>query len=542
MKKLLTDRLTGLVFLLLLGAGAAQAQAPTWQWAVSVGEGETEATAVDATGNVVVTGSFLGTIAFGSFQLTSVGSYDVFVAKFTPMGNCLWAVQGGGSDDDHGYNLAVDSGGNVYVTGKYHGLATFGNTTLSTGNFANVVVAKLSAAGVWQWAASADAGTTARGMGVALDGGGNVYVTGGFSSPTARFGSTTLTRSPTYVNGFVARLSPAGSWQWATQISGSNGGGYIRSDTAGNLYMAGHFLSSTATFGTITLSISGGNCFVAKLNASTGAWQWSINGGGSSGGLGRGLGLDNGGNVYVTGSFRGSTATFGSTTLTGTGDLNLFVARMSPAGTWQWAVGATGAGPNNQERSNLSTDTSGNIYVAGSFNSDQITVGTTTLFNAVPGSSVADAFVAKLTPAGTWQWALRVGGPGYEGCTGVVADQTNIYVCGSYNSPVIAFGTTTLSYAGNSTAGFIAGLRAPAVGVARETTAALLCLSPNPAHETVQLTGAPGPTATLLDALGRTVRTVPLTAGAATLDVADLTAGLYIVRAGSATRRLVVER
>ncbi len=78
-------------------------------------------------------------------------------------------------------------------------------------------------------------------------------------------------------------------------------------------------------------------------------------------------------------------------------------------------------------------------------------------------------------------------------------------------------------------------------GVAAAAPTAAFSLYPNPARHTAHLSGAPGPTAVLTDGLGRTVRTVPVTAGAAELDLRGLAPGLYVVRAGGAARRLVVE-
>jgi hypothetical protein len=77
-------------------------------------------------------------------------------------------------------------------------------------------------------------------------------------------------------------------------------------------------------------------------------------------------------------------------------------------------------------------------------------------------------------------------------------------------------------------------------GLAAET-AVNFSLFPNPAHETVRLTCAGATAATLRDAMGRVVRTIALTEGAATLDVRDLPAGVYFVSTGATTRRLVVE-
>ena len=160
------------------------------------------AATVDAQGNTYLTGSFTGTVRFGAFSLTSADSYDdVYVAKRDAAGTYLWAVQGGGPGRQQAKALAVDAGGNVYVTGNFTSVptATFGNTTLTNAGAAgttkaDVFVAKLDGTShTWQWAASAGGGTRVNGddygTAIAMDGLGNVYVGGNFNSSVAFFGT-----------------------------------------------------------------------------------------------------------------------------------------------------------------------------------------------------------------------------------------------------------------------------------------------------------------------------------------------------------------
>jgi hypothetical protein len=92
--------------------------------------------AVDAGGNSYVTGIFRGNASFGTTNLTSSGSTDIFIAKYDASGNVLWAKQAGGQDIDAAKNIEVDVSGNSYITGEFQGSATFGSTTLtSTGNY-----------------------------------------------------------------------------------------------------------------------------------------------------------------------------------------------------------------------------------------------------------------------------------------------------------------------------------------------------------------------------------------------------------------------
>ena len=103
--------------------------------------------ATDSSGNAYVTGHFLGTANFGSTNLTSSGSDDVFIAKLSNSGSWQWVVKAGGSSSDKGFGIAVDSNGNAYVTGHFLGTATFGNTSLTSGGSQDIFVAKLSTNG-----------------------------------------------------------------------------------------------------------------------------------------------------------------------------------------------------------------------------------------------------------------------------------------------------------------------------------------------------------------------------------------------------------
>jgi hypothetical protein len=89
--------------------------------------------ATDATGNVLVTGFFISpSITFGTTPLTTTGGFDIFIVKYAPAGNVLWANSAGGTEDDRGRGVATDAGGNVLVTGEFYSPSiTFGTTVLT---------------------------------------------------------------------------------------------------------------------------------------------------------------------------------------------------------------------------------------------------------------------------------------------------------------------------------------------------------------------------------------------------------------------------
>ncbi len=533
-----------LVVVCLLSAGArVAAQAPGWQWASSPGEGVGSCTAVDAAGNVYVAGSFRGTATFGATTLLSVsGSNDVFVAKLSGNGVYQWAVRAGGAGLEYGASIAVDSSGRVVVTGGFGSQTiTFGSTTLINAGGSDGFVANLTSAGVWQWAVGVGGSSIEVGYGIAVDGGSNILVTGSFGSPAVTFGSTTLTNA----GGddiYVAKLTSAGIWQWAVGVgeSSDDGGTGIAVDGSGNVVITGYFASPTLTFGSTTLINAGGSDgYVANLT-SAGVWRWAVGVGGIIDDYGSFVNVDDSGNTVVTGVFFNSALTFGATTLTNAEGSDVFVAKLTPTGLWQWATSVGGSG--NDASNGVAIDGSGNVVVVGSFTSPAITLGATTLIN----TAGSDVFVAKLTSGGIWQWATSVGGSGFDHGGGVaMVGSGNILVTGQSGSPAVTFGATTLTNTNSPTpALFIASLSGTTGLPDEDNTAATsqLTLSPNPAHTTVQLTGATGATATLLDGLGRVVGTAPIgPEGTATLDVRALAPGLYLLRAGRATRRLVVE-
>ena len=88
-------------------------------------------------------GTFEGTATFGDTTLSSAGGFDIFIAKYDGDGNFLWAAQAGGTALDLGVGIATEGSGNSIVTGRFSGTATFGNTTLSSVGSWDIFIAKL---------------------------------------------------------------------------------------------------------------------------------------------------------------------------------------------------------------------------------------------------------------------------------------------------------------------------------------------------------------------------------------------------------------
>ncbi|HJM86764.1 MAG TPA: SBBP repeat-containing protein, partial [Candidatus Thalassarchaeaceae archaeon] len=180
-----------------------------------------ESIELDAYGNTYVCGYFYNNGRFGNLNLNSMGSQDGFVAKIDPSGNWLWAKAMGGSSSDQCKDIDVDDGGNISITGHFYSQATFGSTYLSSQGSYDFFVAKLDTNGTWQWAIKGGGSSNDWGEGVAIDNSGNVYVTGYFySSGTVYFGSQTISQY-SYDDGFIGKINSAGQVQWAHRMYGS---------------------------------------------------------------------------------------------------------------------------------------------------------------------------------------------------------------------------------------------------------------------------------------------------------------------------------
>jgi len=244
---------------------------------------------IDAFGNVFITGQFAGTADFdpdaGTFNLTSSGSYDIFISKLDTSGNFIWAKAIGGAASDGSSAIATDASGNVYTTGYFESTADFDPSAatfnlISTG-LKDIFISKLDSSGSFAWAV-AMGGTASDGCGsVRIDAANNVYTTGGFEG-TVDFdpgaGIFNLT-SAGLGDIFIYKSDASGNFVWANAVGGTaiDGGTSITIDAFGNIYTTGSF-TGTVDFDSgvsvFNLTSSGGNdIFVQKIGQPAGVYE-----------------------------------------------------------------------------------------------------------------------------------------------------------------------------------------------------------------------------------------------------------------------------
>ncbi len=259
----------------------------------------------DASGNIYLTGSFYGSVTFGSITLATTqrsgggtcGLYDVniFTTKISPAGNFLWAKQEGivtNHSTDNGYSVTSDAAGNVYTTGRLIQMedktvdcgggscGSSGGSTLCPGLQLYAYVVKYNAAGTKIWEKkyannSTNCDLSPEGTSIVSDGS-NIYVAGHFIQ-TVNFGNGFSFTAST-INLFLLKLDGNGNTIWATtantNVNAPNR--LILDNEAQDIYVSGRF-SGTSSFGTFNLTATGTNQYLAKYAASSGICSWAIN-------------------------------------------------------------------------------------------------------------------------------------------------------------------------------------------------------------------------------------------------------------------------
>jgi len=284
--------------------------------------------AVDATGNIYVTGASIG----------NGTSYDMATIKYDTNGNILWIARYNGPENefDESKSLAVDGSGNVFITGKsYSNSSDFGFLTI-----------KYNSSGIQQWVRNyrqsyLHFSNRGEAVSIALDNSGNAYVTG-----------------KSYVSAYsdivTIKYNTAGDSLW---VAGFNDPSYgnqkiataVAVDNSGSVFVTGYVFDGSTGYDYLTI----------KFNNS-GVLQWvnRYNGPGNGQDVTTSMVTDNSGNAFVTGNSNGGSSTFDFATI-----------KYNESGVQEWVQRYNGIGASTDFPYSIALDILGNVYVTGTQNS-----------------------------------------------------------------------------------------------------------------------------------------------------------------------------
>jgi len=327
------------------------------------GSDHSHSVAVDASGNVYISGYT------AAYLPPNVRESHAFLGKFDSAGNEVWTKQTGTSDIDGSRAVAVDTSGNIYISGWIRrdlGELNAGDT--------DAFLTKFDGNGNEVWTTRIGTNCGDAGVGVATDKAGNVYVTG---STEGDLGGTNAGKS----DAFLSKLDPSGDEVWTRQIGTSTHeqSKSVAVDASDNVYISGW------TYGDLG-GPGEGPCdvFLAKFG-SDGNELWTTQIGTVRNDRSASVAVDAAGNVYISGwtegDFRGPNAGHDG------GGCDAFLSKFGPDGNEVWT---TQVGTHPGEASNaVAVDTAGNVYISG---------WTYGHFGG-PNAGHADAFLAKFVPS-----------------------------------------------------------------------------------------------------------------------------------------------
>jgi len=496
--------------------------------------------ATDGEGNIYMSGEFWGAGNFGGQVLTASVNSDPFVVKTDSSGNVLWAMQFEGSEANKSTGITIDNLGNVYTTGIFSGVITFGSITLDAGDFVGIFVVKQDVSGNVLWATQfteTQSSSFLMPHSIITDTQGNIYVAGDFSSDGVAFGDIILASVGTTYDAFVVKQDPLGNVLWAKSFGGTGGVFFnsVISDNSDNIYLTGGF-SQTVDFGDITLINSDevSDIFLVKLNSiAEKVWvkQFETTTSDITDSMSYDLALDQAGNIYITGHFHG-TMQVGAITLT-TSDsqtTNSFIIKTDHLGEPLWAKQISSNDFASSQ--SIATDTLGNVYVTGNFAGMMDIDGIT--FSSL--GSIADAFVLKMNYLGTVEWAGAFTSTAMEESNGtsIITDPNgDVLVFGHFRGMAI-FGTTTLTSTTLSLRDlFLLKLSPDGLSIDKNQIGDWK-IYPNPTNNLIMLdfpnNNTTDVSVEVFNILGHKVKIFENIGNTKTLDISELRTGIYLLK------------
>lgn len=342
---------------------------------------------VDENGNVYSLGFFTSTVSASGFELTTIGSRDYFISKITPEGEIKWLKQLGGISSEYvGGGIAISNDGHFYVSGGFRNDLFYTETDFitSTGSF-DSFIAKYDTSGNVIWCKNIGEGeSNQRVENIEVLENGNIIASGFFTDSIVIVGDTTLYSDDSYDDTFYSAFDSDGNYLWAHQIK---------------------YINGTNQFQYPLLS----NCNTNENE------------------------------IYFSGIYADSIIIDEDTLVSNNNSYDIILLKTDLEGNKIWTRTISGEGA--EYTFSMTLDPSGNIYLAGYYNSNSLLIASDDQENILieQNNGNSDLIILKYTSAGTLSWAKANGGIGADRIYDIAFFDNNIHVSG-YFSDVVQWG------------------------------------------------------------------------------------------------------
>ena len=466
------NRLQFLLFLFLVCSLNIKAQDLVLDWVNQFG-GTSNDTGYDMerdhNGNIIVVGGFKGTVDFDPsssvFNMTSSGDYDIYIVKFNPLGELLWAKQEGGFGFDRAHDIEIANNGDILVTGYFKNTVDFdpgaGSYSLTSSGDWDSFIQRLDQNGNFIWAKGCHGNGYDRINSMDIDNSGNIILVGSYTGTTdfdpgiGQFlmSSGNLGSTIGY-NSFVLKLNSSGDFIWARNLGSTSqndlGNGVVV-DGNGNVYFSGFFKGTVdfdtgiSVFNLSTIQSGRAEIYVSKLDSS-GSFIWAKNfpalSGPNQGNLGWEMEIDQFGNIATVGYFSGTVdfdPGFGVYSLTANGGNDGFISKLNTNGDFISAYQLGGIGEDRIY--DIDFDNNGNQYLVGYFGAGSPVDfdGSSSGVYTLSALGDRDMFILKIDSVDNFLWAYQLGGdltsPYFSDIgMSITYDNQSIYFTGSFNN------------------------------------------------------------------------------------------------------------
>lgn len=385
--------------------------APLWAKTAIASFAKCLGVASDTSGNIVACGGYSGAVDFGNGPIGSSGNLNAFVVKYTSQGTVVWAKTFGGLGEDEATSVAVDRSNNIIIGGYFAGTADFGGITLTAPSpfSKDMFVAKYSPLGNLLWVRQFGGSSSDYVYALAVDGVDNIVAAGFLQSVNSDFGSGFILSNAGFGNVTLTKLNPSGTTLWA-RVWGGAFQAIPRSVTFerfGDVAVTGEYQGGAAMGGAVLPGSPGAfSSFVAKYSGADGSHHWSRGFGVSAVDGGNGIAADpNTGNIVITGEYVGA-ANFGGGPV-GANTAGLYMAGYDSTGSYLWhkTLGSGTAG--NFDRGNaIRIDSTGKLLLTGLKGTPWFINGMTQF----PSGYVLMSFTVSGNAAPVFQW-IKLPGP-----------------------------------------------------------------------------------------------------------------------------------